>query len=172
MNDTWYNLTIPRHLNEKQKAYFWNHAQDHRLCGKNHRAGGPFDRSSPLSTSPTLRRANRIEPSLIPWPLGSPFSGTSNCRTERKACSGSAQGYCRSQEYLWDLWAAGWAWSLFSGRSTDCPWYNDTGLSESVPRILHPSYGCCGQRGTCSAFLHASTVCPWSGYGTAELDEE
>ena len=74
MNDTWYNLTIPRHLNEKQKAYFWNHAQDHRLCGKNHRAGGPFDRSSPLSTSPTLRRANRIGTILYPLAIEPPLS--------------------------------------------------------------------------------------------------
>ena len=74
MNDTWYNLTIPRHLNEKQKAYFWNHAQDHRLCGKNHRAGGPFDRSSPLSTSPTLRRANRIGTILDPLAIEPPLS--------------------------------------------------------------------------------------------------
>lgn len=74
MNDTWYNLTIPRHLNEKQKAYFWNHAQDHRLCGKNHRAGGPFDRSSPLSTSPTLRRANRIGTILYPLAIENPLS--------------------------------------------------------------------------------------------------
>ena len=94
MNDTWYNLTIPRHLNEKQKAYFWNHAQDHRPCGKNHRAGGPFDRSSPLSTSPTLRRANCIGTILDPLTIEPPpFSGTSNCHTEREACSCSSQGY-------------------------------------------------------------------------------
>lgn len=90
MNDTWYNLTIPWHLNEKQKASFRNHAQNHRLCGRNRRAGGPFDRSlSPIYTSnapPCQLHQNHS------WsPL--PFSGTSYCRTEQEACSASAQGY-------------------------------------------------------------------------------
>ena len=57
---------------------------------------------SPLSTSLTLRHANCIETILDPLAIEQPlpFSGTSYCRTEQEACSGSAQGYCRSQECL------------------------------------------------------------------------
>ena len=46
-------------------------------------------------------------------------SGTGNCSPQRQARSGSAQGYCRGQECLWDLWSAGRAGSLLRGWSAD-----------------------------------------------------
>lgn len=157
----------------RKKASFWNHAQNHRLCGRNRRAGEPFDHSLSLihkSHAPPYQQ-HRNHPWYPGYRAEFPFSVTSNCRTEREACSSSAQGYCRSQEFLWDLWAAGWAWPLFSGRSTDFPWYNDMGLSGRVLLFCTRPMGVVDREGRVQHFAHFHR-CLWSGYGVTEMGND